>query len=345
MNFKMKWLLFCVPLLCLQFACDRGPGTEGDFEAANLRADSLSIKLNSPELKELNRQILEAPGNADLYHQRGRVYLALREKEEAMNDAKRAIRLDSTKAAYYTGLVDVYFSQNNTRLAKDLLEITVKKFPENTEALLKLAELYWLVRQYQNGIEYVNKALKIDPYLAKGYYIKGSIYRESGDTTRALSSLETAAEQDNSFADAYHDIGLIYAARRNPLALQYYDNALRIKPANEEARYARARLLQDLGRIDDAVTEYQLIINSNNNCAECYYNIGAIYLELKKDNAKALENFTKAIEIRSDYAEAYFARGYTYAKMKKRRQAEEDYRMSLKILPNYEPAVQGLNDL
>ena len=225
------------------------------------------------------------------------------------------------------------------------MEIIQKKFPENVDALLKLAEIYYIVKQYQKGIDYVNKALKINDRLAKAYYLKGSIYRESGDTARAVSSLETAIEQDTKFENAYIDIALMYAARKNPIALEYYNNALKINPYNDNTIYARAKLLQDIGKIDEAIFEYKSILNKNKNCENCYYNLGAIYLEIKKDNKTALDNFTKAIALNPNSAQAYFARGYTYSKLKDKASAKADYNMCLKIQPNFESAIQALNEL
>jgi tetratricopeptide (TPR) repeat protein len=242
-------------------------------------------------------------------------------------------------------LVDAYYTQNNTRLAKDLLEIIEKKFPDNVDALLKLSELYYLVKQYQKGIDYVNKALKINDRSAKAYYLKGSIYRESGDTGRAISSLETAIEQDIKYENAFIDIAVMYSARKNPIALEYYNNAIKINPYNENTIYARAKLLQDLGKTDEAIIEYKSILSKNKNCENCYYNLGAIYLEIKKDNKNALENFTNAIALNPNSVEAYFARGYTYYKLKDKESAKADYNMCLKIQPNFEAAIQGLNEL
>ncbi|MDO9000798.1 MAG: tetratricopeptide repeat protein [Bacteroidota bacterium] len=308
-------------------------------------SDSLSIKLNSPELKAINLKLLNDPNNAELYNTRASIYISLKQLPEAINDSKRCIKLDSTKSEYYMTLVDAYYSQNNTRSAKDLLEIIEKKFPENTEALLKLSELFYLVKQYQKGIDYVNKALKINDRLAKAYYLKGSIYRESGDTARAISSLQTAIEQDNKYENAFIDMGLMYAARKNPIALEYYNNALKVNPYNENTIYARAKLLQDIGKTDEAITEYNSILQKNKSCENCYYNLGAIYLEIKKDNKTALENFTNAIMLNPNFAQAYFARGYTYAKLKDKESAKADYNMCLKIQPNFEAAIQALNEL
>lgn len=336
---------FLFVLLCAICLASCRQAEDQDLQTQNQKADSLSIALNSPELKAVNAELLKNPDKADLYHKRSQVYFTLKQFNEAVNDSKRAIRMDSTKGEYYMGLVDVYFSQNNTRFAKELLEITVKRFPENVEALLKLSELYFLVKQYQKGIDFANKALKVDENLAKAYYLKGSIYRESGDTSKAISSLETAIEQDNRFEDAFYDLGVLYAAKKNPLALEYYNNALKINPSGLDALYARAKLLQDLGKIDEALTEYQAMVKLHGDCENCYYNMGAITLEIKKDPKQALSYFTKAIELNPNYLEAYFARGYTYSLLKDKISAKADYNLCLKLQPNYEPAVEALNNL
>jgi tetratricopeptide (TPR) repeat protein len=339
----MQRILPAFIFLIVFVACK--PQVDEEVQKLNSKADSLSIKLNSPQLKAVNAELLKDPNNPELYNKRATVYIDLKQLPEAVGDALRAIKLDSTKADYYNTLADAYFAQNKTRQAKELLEIMERKFPDNTNALLKLAELYYLVKQYQKGIDYVNKALKINENLAKGYYLKGSIYSESGDTARAISSLQTAVEQDTKFENAFYDLGVIFAARKNPLAFEYYANALKINPANENAKYARARLYQDLNKPDEAIAEYETILSTNKNCVDCLYNLGAIYLEIKKDNNKALDYFTKAIALNPTYLEAYFARGYTYSRLKDKASAKADYNMCLQLKPNYEPALQGLREL
>src|ERR1043165_3423094 len=91
------------------FSCNRDKKNEDILDAVN--NDSLAIKLNSPELRAINEKILADPENASLYQQRALVYLGMRELPPAVNDSKRAIRLDSTKAEYYLTLADVYFAQ------------------------------------------------------------------------------------------------------------------------------------------------------------------------------------------------------------------------------------------
>lgn len=337
--------IFRIFIVIISFAafcsCSETIVTKQDQE----KADSLSIKLNSPELKALNAQLLNDPSNPELYNKRSQLYIQYKQFEEAAGDAKRAVRLDSTVATYYITLADVYFAENKTRQTKEVLERTATKFPESTEALMKLSELYFIVKQYQQAIETINKALKINENIAKAYYLKGSIYRESGDTTKAISSLETAVEQDNSFADAYYDLGIIYAARKNPIAFDYFNNALRTNTTYVDAYYAKAKLLQDMGKYDESIKEYENLLLKDKTYNQANYNIGAIYLDVKKEYTKAIEFFTKAIELDANWAAPYFARGYSYAKMKDKEKATADYKKCLSIDPGFSEATIGLREL
>ena len=203
--------------------------------------------------------------------------------------------------------------------------------------------MYFLVRQYENAITHINKALKVDENIAQAYYLKGSVFKEMGDTSKAISSMQTAIEQDTKFFDAFLDIGILYASRKNPLALEYYSNALRLRPNDDNVLYAKAKLLQDLNKIDESVALYQEILKVNKNNANALYNLGAINLDKKKNPNVAIDYFSKAIAADPKYTEAYFARGVCFEQIKELENAKADYNMCLKITPNYEPALEALN--
>lgn len=338
----MKKIIALIFISIIIVSCKQG--TDSVAEDTK-RTDSLLKIINSPDLAALNKKILDNPDDASLYNERAKIYLQFQQTEDAINDAKRAIRIDSTNAAFYLTEADIFFAANETRNAKDVLEKVVKQFPENTDGLLKLGELYFFVKQYENAFAKINQALKVNENLAKGYYLKGNIYKEIGDTAKAISSLETAIEQDNKNYGAFLDLGLIYGAKKNPLAFEYYNNAISLNPTNSEALYAKAKLFQDMGQIKDAVAGYNQILKTNPKHVFSMYNLGAIEFGINKNPQKALEYFTNAINAEPKYAEAYFARGACYQEMKDNANASADYNMCLQLKPNYEPAVEGLNSL
>lgn len=326
----------------VMFSCQSGENKEVVQQEIK---DSLIDKLNSPELKSVNEKLKADPNSAELYNERAKIYIQLKQFDAAVGDAKRSLKIDSTKVDYHLTLVDAYFADNKTRQAKETLELIVKKFPDNIEGLLKLGELFFLVRQYENALTHINKALKIDESMARAYYLKGSVFKEMGDTTKAVSSMQTAIEQDNKYFDAFVDIGLLYAIKRNPLAFQYFDNALRLKPGNDNVMYAKAKLLQDMNKIPEAIAEYEKMLAINKDNSMVLYNLGAIYLDKKKDAEKAVDYFSKAVAVDPKYTEAYFARGVCYEVLKDIPNAKADYNMCMQITPNYELAIEALNNL
>ena len=58
-----------------------------------------------------------------------------------------------------------------------------------------------------------------------------------------------------------------------------------------------------------------------------------------------MDYFSKAINADPKYAEAYFARGVCFEELKDPVSAKADYKACLDITPNYEPAVEALNNL
>jgi len=307
--------------------------------------DSTIAKLNSPELKRLNDLLLASPNNPDLYLQRGRVYLQLKDFEAAIADGNRAMKRDSTKDTYYLFLTDAYFFGNHTRQAKEILERCVKNVPTSTEGYLKLAELFFYVKKYQECITNVNNALKIDETIAKGYFLKGMCYKESGDTTKAVSSFQTACEQDNQYYDAYVEVARLLALKKNALCIQYFNNALKINPKSTEVVYMIGKFYQDMKQMKMAVDAYNKLLQMDPKHANALYNLGAIEYVAGKDKEKAKNYFTEAINVNQQYAEAYLARGICFEDAKDFDNAIADYKMAVQYKPNFDPAITNLNRL
>lgn len=319
-------------------------GNSGDNSQTTAN-DSTAVDTTAAGLAELNKKILNDPNNPDLYHQRAQYYFKKsQDAEAAIADMGRAIKLDSTKAPYYLTLSDLFFSVNQTGNAKQALEKAIEADPQNTEAMLKLAELYLYVKKYQESIDYINMALKVDQYNARGYFMKGMNYKEIGDTAKAVSSMETAVEQDPQYYAAYVQLGLLHAAKKNPLAESYYNNALRVKPNSKEVIYNKGKFYQDMQNHEAALATYNQLLQLDPAHKYAHFNIGVIQLE-QKAYEEALKHFDTAIQIDPQYKEAFYGRGVTYEAMGDVKRAASDYGMALQIDPQYTPAMNSLRGL
>ena len=338
--FKIFLFCFCVCLFC--FSCGTTPKETID---AGLSDSVLAKYKDNPALQEINKKIIDNPSIDSFYRERALIYIGLSDFELAEGDAKRALALDSSTSKNFLLLTDVYFKSNQTRKAKETLERCLKSLPKDIEANLKLAELYYYVKKYSESIEQVNKALEIDKYQSKAYYLKGMNYMEAGDTAKAISSMQTAVEQDNEYYTAYVQLGLLHLHKKNKLCKDYFENALRIHPKSTEALYGIGFYLQDLGKYREASEYYERILSINPKHVDALYNMGALYLSINNNPAQAQQYFTDIINIDQNNYKAWFSRGVCLEKLKDKEGAIRDFKMALKISENYEPAISALNKI
>jgi tetratricopeptide (TPR) repeat protein len=74
----------------------------------------------------------------------------------------------------------------------------------------------------------------------------------------------------------------------------------------------------------ESIELFKKAINYDDKNPEAYYCLGNAYMNLK-DYIRAIENYTKAIEIKQDYTDAYYNRGLVKSYMGERNFACEDF--------------------
>ena len=75
-------------------------------------------------------------------------------------------------------------------------------------------------------------------------------------------------------------------------------------------------ILQDQGKIDEALFMYQKAINVDNKFYKAYYNLGNLYLKEGKINM-AIAEYKKAIKIKPEYAYAHYNLACAYIMQEK----------------------------
>jgi tetratricopeptide (TPR) repeat protein len=100
----------------------------------------------------------------------------------------------------------------------------------------------------------------------------------------------------------------------------------------------------DKGEFEAAVADYTKAIELKSDYAEAYYNRGNAY-DNKGDKDRAIADYNRAIEIKSDFAEAYSHRGYAYADKGDKDRAIADFRESLKLFTDPDKAEVALREL
>ncbi len=118
--------------------------------------------------------------------------------------------------------------------------------------------------------------------------------------------------------------------------------------ADARADFQTAFAAKRAGNLAKAIRFYTKAIESGefsgNNLAVTYYNRGDVYDDQRQFN-RAIADYTRAMELRANYAKAYGNRGVTYEKMGQRKKAIADYRQAVRIRPNDPVGTDGLKRL
>lgn len=296
-------------------------------------------------VEKLTSLIKENPKGADLYYYRASLNIKNGNASSALTDMLEAVKIDSSKAEYYLLLGDVYFSKLFITQAVSSFEKCIALDPKNISAELKLSELFLYIKKYQDCIDHADNALRIDKTNPKAYFLKGFMFKETGDTARAISSFQTAIEQNPGYYDAYMQLGNLMSLKKNSLALNYYDHALQVKKDNPEALYGKAMYFQESDSIDAAEKIYQKILETTPDYKDALFNLGYISLIYKLDYKDAAQYFNAVCRLDSGDVRAFYNRGLSYEQMNKKDIAEADYRLVLRKSPDYELAKEGLKRL
>ncbi len=292
----------------------------------------------------LNLGINQDPTNSVLYNKRANFFLIAGDHNKALADISTAIQYDTTNPDIWLTLADIYFAKERFVDSREILLKTKKMDPENTAAILKLARLYFIYQDYKKTMDYADEALDLDPMLADAFFLKAMTYSEKGDTASAIFQYQKSVEVEPDFYDAWVMLGNLQAAKNNPLAEQYYQNALNLDTNNTHAIYIMGLYYQNIGKLDDAIGMYESMIDKEES-ENAYYNIGYVNLVYIEDYQQAIINFQKALNINENYYDALFNLALALELSGDKEDARAKYRELLKKVPNHEKALSQLNQL
>jgi tetratricopeptide (TPR) repeat protein len=335
---KMKYTLLAGFLVLLIISgCNPGLIDRKDDNGIS-KSDTLNSMLET-----LNQKIASDKNNSSAYHERALYYLEKEDYTNAFKDITSAIEIDSTITDYQITLADTYIGMGKLQKGVEVLEQAVERDDQSMDAYLKLAEISIVFRDYKNALNYTDKALKLDDLESKGYFLRGVVFLENGDTLRSIRNFQRAAEYNQQYFDAFLQLGVIFSKKNNDLAIDYFNNALNIRPDDTETMYYLAMYYQNTGKYEEAIQVYNSLLVKDPQFYFAIYNIAYINLVYLKNFQEAIDFFTQTIEINPEYADAYYNRGFAYEMLKDVENSRTDYKKTLEIKANYEKAIEGLN--
>lgn len=297
---------------------------------------------NEEVLKVLDIQIHKHPKDDKLYYDRAKIYMELRRVNDAIADLSHAVALNDKKPQYYMLLGDAYLANGNIEQSYASLQRALELDSDNQEATLKLGEIAYYSHNYDRAMECLSRVTAKDPQNRTALFMKGFIYKETGDTANAVTLFRKVCDIYPDYEPAFEELGVLYATRRDPLAVEYLNTALRLEPQNTNAMYALAMYYQDLNQMDKAEELYKQILDINSNHKDAWHNRGYIELFTYGDYPEAIDHLTHAIQCDSTFVEAWVNRGCAYELSGDKTHALNDFHAALELDHTFQPAIDGI---
>jgi len=148
--------------------------------------------------------------------------------------------------------------------------------------------------------------------------------------------------QDNpKHFDALQLKGVLEIQRNNwEIALKYLERALLLNNGIPFVYFNKAIALHRLGRLRDALSQYDKAISIKQDYSEAYCNRGVVLNELQEFQP-ALDSLSKAIALNHSNSEAYYNRGLSLQNLKKTDAALLSYKNAILLNPGYAEAYNN----
>jgi len=296
----------------------------------------------------LEEQVKKNPKNPVIHCFLGYFYGELEQPEKSKEEYKKAIlcyeqMIEKNPNDYraYREIGGIYYLElNNVEASIEAYKKALRINPYDANIYRELAEKYTKVQNREEAIEAYTKALELQPnnietcYSFAEYLTTLKMYNESIELNKHFKNM---ARIYDSNLENY------------PKALEYYKQAIKLKPANAWLYGRLASVYEEMGQYENAVGAYKQVILLEPNSAYYYHDLAQAYCKLG-NYQEAIESYKKAIKISIDNIDDEepdyycFLLGNIYFKISDYKNAIVYHKRAIEIDPDYAEAYCALGD-
>jgi tetratricopeptide (TPR) repeat protein len=330
---------------------------------------------NEKAISDLSVYLKAQPNSVEFLNFRGMAYAALAEddleykenRDKAADNAQKAetdfnqiLKLDpkESRALNNRGRIFLIFGLYDEAIADLEKAISISGNYHTAYGNLALAKFY---SGKGTGLTEINKAIELFGKYGESYYIRGLIYRVSGEHQKAIADFDRAIKE--------HDLPKYYNARAmtwftlgdGEKAIQDFSQAINKRNDFARAYYNRAYTYKKFpgsgggffGYVSRMRADLDTAIKLNPNFTDALIERGKTamaWLPIAIDGYKEEDlvkiraifaDFDKAVKLDPKNAEAYEGRASSYEKLGKKDLALADYTKAIELNPNLATAYMG----
>jgi tetratricopeptide (TPR) repeat protein len=255
--------------------------------------------------------VAKAPEKPRTHFNLGQAYQDAQRLPDAIREYEQALKLKPDIYAAYSNMAAIYLDRMELDKAEEMLLKVTSLAPNFTGGFINLGVLYTRKQEPDKALVALNRALEIDPGSFMAHFNKGEALTQKGDYKAALDSYKAAVhirpdldgfrltlgnayirvgdpvsaeKQFNELTkssvapEAYRNLGLLYSNAGQPdQAMQYFRQAVRLKPVFPDLHDDIGIVYLRKGMFDEAIEEFRTVLQQQPGHGPAFLNLAAAY--------------------------------------------------------------------
>jgi len=249
--------------------------------------------------------------------------------ETALNSADRTITFLQWVIGVFSGVITILFVIFKYRDEKSL--------QKNRDELKESQDKIERIR-----LELIEEEHKMKLLVERLQSVTGDYESKISAIEIKILTLENKSDELDRKTDNMNEINRYFSIAYNSVesgnyseAVKYYTKIIESNPDELTLKVVlnnRGIALQNLGKNDLALKDYQQVIDIDPMHPQSYGNRGNVY-DSTGNFEKAIADYSKGIELKSDYTDAFYNRGWVYIKTGEYNKAIADFKRLIQISP------------
>jgi tetratricopeptide (TPR) repeat protein len=336
----MKKITLLAVLMSLVFSA--GVFAKNAYDLYNEAYDLYLVNDYKAAVRLFAEAIKKKPDFVKPYNKAGLAYVAMKKVDHALLMYKKAVYIDPkfAEAFYNAGVAyEIKYMDKNPGnvMAIEAYKKAIELNNDNysfVRASLNLAGLYKGLQKYDDAIELLRKAMKVEPDFAELYNASGLIYMANGNNEAESSrdKMSQASGKAKVFKTSYD------------YAVKFFEKALQIQQRYPEASTNMGIAFLKQGKLARAIKQFEDTLATDPNFAGAHYNY-ANALIINGFYDKAISHLQKAAALDPEMVEAYYSLGKAYEHLNRFNEAEKAYKAALEKKKDYVIAKNAYDTL
>jgi protein O-GlcNAc transferase len=235
-----------------------------------------------------------------------------------------------------------HYQNGELQKAEEMLLELLQADKETAETLYYLGLIAHKKNRHRDAIEYLCRAITINPGQGNTHLILGDAYRSAGQIDQAIEAYRRAIHVDPSLAEAHNNLGdLYFQQNRLDEAATCFRRAIQIAPKLWPAYVNLGATHCRRNEFDEGKTCFEKAIEGAPDFAPAHVNLGHLFYNRGELNL-ALNCYERALEINYGSPIVHNNVGTIRYRLLEYQNAEQSFRHAISLWPEYADAHSNL---